>query len=348
MESREIRIASLIGNRTVSHSLFWLVILLSYPVASLGLEQSFRGALIIKLFYLPTQMIAAYLLVYYQLPKLLYRAKIGQFAISILLSMYVLSTLTHGIIDHILIPNYAQGAERTSWRKIFFEFNQGHAFFVIWVYWVPVVMASVKLIKQSLERREAMQQLEKEKIQAELDTLQAQLHPRFLSNTLKTLHRLSLAQAEEAPELIANLSDMLDYMLYQAQATRVPLAQEIEVLQTFFELESLRHNGAMRFKLNWPENQSGIQIAPLLLFSLVENALVQEEGPAQQAFEVNCNVAFSDGYLSVVILNPQHRPSAPENKDTLRQQLNGWYPNQHELRWEISNHCLKASLKLKL
>lgn len=348
MESQPTKIASLLGNRLVRHGLFWLVIILSYPIASLAMQQSFLSALIVKLFYLPTQIVAAYLLVYFQLPQLLYKKRYGYFALSIFLSAYLLGTLTHGIIDHVLVPTFSPDTERCSWQKILFGFDQADAFYVVWVYWVPVLMAIGKLLKQSLERREAMQQLEKEKIQVELDALQAQLHPRFLSNTLKTLHRLSIEQSDEAPELIAHLSDMLDYMLYQAQASRVPLAQEIEMLEIFFKLESLRQHGNMQLNTSWPVAIDGIQVAPLLLFSLIENALVQEEGPAQKPFIFECQIKYLDNHLIVHIHSTQTRPTLPNKIQSLQQQLDWLYPNQHDLTWEASTDHLKASLKVQL
>lgn len=348
MEEVNTKISRLLGNRWASHALFWLGILLSYPILSLGMEQSFSGAVIIKLFYLPTQMIAAYLLVYYQLPKLLYPGKLAAFFLSLLVSFYLLSTLTHGMVDHLLIPNFAPEAERTNWRDIFFRFQQMDAFYVIWVYWVAVAFASLKLIKQSFERKAAIQELEKEKIQVELDTLQSQLHPRFLSNTLKTIHRLSLEQSDTAPALIASLSDMLDYMLYQAQSKQVSLAQEVEILQTFFEIEALRQNGNMRLHLAWPEEVNGAQIKPLLLFSMVENALVQEERSKQEDFEFNYQMDYRNRELTVTIENTQVRSNYTEEPTALRQQLNWFYSDRHQLTWEAGPKKLRANLNVQL
>lgn len=348
MEEVNTKITRLLGNRWASHTLFWLGVLLSYPILSLGMEQSFSGAVIIKLFYLPTQMIAAYLLVYYQLPKLLYPGKITAFFFSLLASFYVLSTITHGIIDHLLIPNFAPEAERTSWRDIFFRFQQIDAFYVIWVYWVAVAFASLKLIKQSFERKAAIQELEKEKIQVELDTLQSQLHPRFLSNTLKTIHRLSVEESDAAPELIASLSDMLDYMLYQAQSKQVSLAQEVEVLQSFFEIEALRQNGNMRLQLAWPEEVNGAQIKPLLLFSMVENALVQEGSAKRADFDFSFQMAYRDQELNVSITSTQVRGINTKEPTALRQQLNWFYPDRYQLLWKTESNQLHANLNVQL
>lgn len=348
MERVNAKVGRLLSNRWASHTLFWLGVLLSYPILSLAMEQSLAGAVIIKLFYLPTQMIAAYLLVYYQLPKLLYPGKIIAFFLSLLASFYLLSTLTHGIIDHLLIPNFAPDAERTSWSQIFFGFKQIDAFYVIWVYWVAVTMASLKLIKQSLERRSAIQLLEKEKVQVELDALQSQLHPRFLANTLKTIHRLSLEQSDTAPELIASLSDMLDYMLYQARSKQVSLAQEVEILQTFFEIESLRQNGNMRLHLTWPAQVNGAQIKPLLLFSLVEEALVQEDRAKQDDFEFNFRMTYQDHELSITIDSTQSRSNYAEAPNALRQQLNWFYSDRHQLLWKAEANQLHANLNIQL
>lgn len=337
-------------NRILRHIAFWIVVTLATPVLSLAVNQPFLSSLVIKLFYLPTQIIAAYLLIYYQLPKLLYTQKYIRFFGSILLSTYVLATLTHVSEDYALIPLFASTANQCSWYDIFLGFNQGNAFYIIWLYLSPLTMASVKLIKQRFERKQAFAVLQQEKNQAELNLLKAQVHPRFLSNTLKTLYHLSLQQADEAPEVIAKLSDMLDYMLYQSQEDRVALSKEVELIQTFLELETLKHDERMQLSFHPPTHTHQVTVAPLLLLSLVEDAFSYEPEMERAPFDIQIALQVSEKQLTVSISSTQtrHLPNEDSNVTDLEQQLNLLYPQQYQLQREVSTDYYQAQLTLDL
>lgn len=343
-------IDQLLQYRSLRHLAFWIVVTLATPVLALAVNQPFLSSLVIKLFYLPTQIIAAYLLIYYQLPKLLYARKYFLFLGSILLSSYVLATLTHLIEDHALIPLFAPTAERCSLYDIFLGFNQSNALYIIWVYLIPLTMASVKLIKQRFERKRAFAVLQQEKNQAEINLLKAQVHPRFLSNTLKTLYHLSLQQADEAPEVIAKLSDMLDYMLYQSQEDRVALSKEVELIQTFLALETLKHGERMQLSFHPPTHTHQVTVAPLLLLSLVEDAFSYESEKKRAPFDIQIALQTSEKQLTVTISSTQIRNLSNDDRNVtdLERQLNLLYPQQYQLKRTESAEHYQAQLTLDL
>lgn len=337
-------------NRMLRHLAFWVVATLASPLLAIALNQPFLSSLVIRLFYLPTQIIAAYLLIYYQLPKLLYAKKYIRFSGSILLSTYVLATLTHVLEDYALIPLFASTTEQCSFHEIFLDLNQSNAFYVIWLYLIPLTMASIKLIKQRFERKQAFAILQQEKAQAELNLLKAQVHPRFLSNTLKTLYHLSLQQADEAPEVIAKLSDMLDYMLYQSQEDRVALSKEVELIQTFLELETLKHGERMQLSFYPPTTSPQMKVAPLLLLSMVEDAFVYEQEKKEAPFGIQIHLQATDQQLTLAINSTQLRGQAEKdnNEVDIQRQLDLLYPQQYRLKREISTDHYQAQLTLDL
>lgn len=335
--------------RIVRHLGFWLLITLAYPFLSLATNQDFLSALVSKLFYLPPQIIAAYLLVYYQLPQLLYRKKYLHFLGSILLSTYFLAALTHILVDYALIPLFAPTEGQSSLYEIF-SLNEPNAIYVIWLCLVPVTMASMKLIKQRFERKQAFTILQQEKAQAELNLLKAQIHPRFLSNTLKALYNLSLQQADEAPEVIAKLSEILDYMLYQSQTDRVSLDKEIELIQTFLELETLKYGERMQLSFQSPTTIHQLKVAPFLLLSMVEDAFVYQQEKGDALFHIQIDLQTNDQQLTLIINSTQSRGqfTVENNEIDIRRQLNLLYPQQHQLKREESADHYHAQLTLDL
>ncbi len=350
MKASPTIIDQFLQNRILRHLAFWVVATLASPLLAIAVNQPFLSSLVIKLFYLPTQIMAAYLLIYYQLPKLLYAQKYIRFFGSILLSTYVLATLTHFLEDYALIPLFASTAEQCSLYDIFFGLKQSNAFYIIWLYLIPLTMASVKLIKQRFERKQAFAVLQHEKNQAEINLLKAQVHPRFLSNTLKTLYHLSLQQADEAPEVIAKLSDMLDYMLYQSQEDRVPLSKEVELIQIFLELETLKHGERMQLSFPPPAHTHQVKVAPLLLLSLIEDAFSYESEKKRVPFDIQIALQASEEQLIVSINSTQirHLAHGDRNVIDLERQLNLLYPQQYQLEREESADHYHAQLTLDL
>jgi len=122
----------------------------------------------------------------------------------------------------------------------------------------------------AMERRN--RQLEKEKLASELKFLKSQLHPHFLFNALNNIYFLIKKDPDTAAEALAGFSNLLRFQLYEANNPYVSLDKEIEYLQQFAEIAQLRKGE--NFKVNWDlgTNTKNVQIAPLLLMPLIENA----------------------------------------------------------------------------
>ena len=127
-------------------------------------------------------------------------------------------------------------------------------------------------VMQRIEMERHNNQLIKEKLEAELQLLKSQLHPHFLFNALNNIYFLIKKDPDTAAEALAGFSNLLRFQLYEANNAHVPLAKEIDYLQQFAEIAQLRKGED--FKVNWtlPTHTKDIEIAPLLLMPLIENA----------------------------------------------------------------------------
>ncbi len=131
---------------------------------------------------------------------------------------------------------------------------------------------AVKLFFKSLRDREAMKELERNKLQTELDYLKYQINPHFFMNTLNNIHALVDINTEKAKQTIVVLSKLMRYVLYESNKRTVSLSKEVEFLQHYVELMRIRYTDNVKIKLSVPDEVSDIKVPPLLFVTFVENA----------------------------------------------------------------------------
>lgn len=107
---------------------------------------------------------------------------------------------------------------------------------------------------------------------AELLALRANLDPHFLFNTLNAIAEWCREDGVVAEKAVLQLSGMLRTLLEGARAARWPLERELELARTVCELHRLRDPERLRYTVVGAEHAAGIEVPPLLLLPLVDNA----------------------------------------------------------------------------
>lgn len=198
----------------------------------------------------------------------------------------------------------------------------------------------------------ANEQLQQENYQAELQLLQAQIHPHFLFNTLNNLFALTLRQSEEAPRVVERLLGLLHFVVEQGHAPLVSLPDELALLRNYVALEQLRYGTRLTVDFDAPEMPPRLGIAPLLLLPLVENAF--KHGSAEQlgAARISIRLALEPGYLTCAIHNSKSTdaPAGPGGIGlrNVRQRLQLLYPGQHQITVEVQPDAFTVQLRLRL
>jgi hypothetical protein len=186
-------------------------------------------------------------------------------------------------------------------------------------------------------RREQLQ-LRKEKSEAELQILQAQIKPHFLFNTLNTIFNSALQNGDEATaEMVTKLSNLLRFSISDARQEFISLEQEISFLKAYLDLQTARLpiSEKLRVESTFESNASSAKIPPLLLIPFVENAF-QYGISLEQASFVEIELKVEKEALAFSVKN-----SLPGRKTTqdghgtgiinARQRLNLLYPQKHRL-----------------
>jgi two-component system, LytTR family, sensor kinase len=146
--------------------------------------------------------------------------------------------------------------------------------FNLLVYWVIVsVSHAFDYYRQSRERALEASELERSLTQAKLHSLQMQLNPHFLFNTLHAISVLMHRDVDAADRMIMHLSELLRSALDHSETHEVTLRQELEFLRRYLEIEQTRFGDRLTVSMNVEPESLDALVPNLLLQPLVENAI---------------------------------------------------------------------------
>ncbi|MDZ7625338.1 MAG: histidine kinase [Ignavibacteriaceae bacterium] len=107
----------------------------------------------------------------------------------------------------------------------------------------------------------------------ELKTLKSQLNPHFMFNAMNSIRALIEEDPESAKVAITKLSNILRYSLQMERMERVPLEDEIETVKNYLDLERIRFEDRLKYKLDIDKSTQKIEIPPMMIQTLVENGI---------------------------------------------------------------------------
>ncbi|MEM1358481.1 MAG: sensor histidine kinase, partial [Bacteroidota bacterium] len=214
----------------------------------------------------------------------------------------------------------------------------------------------VKIGIDQLRSQQQVAQLKQEKTAAELSFLKAQIHPHFLFNTLNNLYTLTLEKSDEAPEVVVKLSEMLDYLLYHAKATKVPIGREIELIENYLGLEELRYGDRLQLTFHYDIDDPTAMISPLLLLSPVENAFKHGASGITERTLIRITLTVKAGQLHFQVWNTKP-PTPPVDEraytkgiglKNVSSQLDLTYPNRHVMDITDTSDDYTVDLRIEL
>jgi len=178
--------------------------------------------------------------------------------------------------------------ESIIWQKIHFNI----IICVVCVFFITHIYETFFLIKARESDKIKEEQLERSKIQAELQALKNQIDPHFMFNSLNNLTHLIDVSPEIAKQYVEDLADVYRYILRNKDNKLVLLEDEIIFLNRYFSLLSLRYSENLVLGINLTKNDySKYLIPPVSIMTAVENAVkhneVTEENPLELDIELS-------------------------------------------------------------
>ena len=149
--------------------------------------------------------------------------------------------------------------------------------------------------------------------ESELRTLESQINPHFLFNCLNSIRALVAEDPAKAQEMITRFAAILRYNLNRDLNRLVPLADEVEVATDYLALEAIRFEDRLRVRFAVTPEAARVPAPPMLLQTLVENALKHGIARLPAGGEVTVRAALEDGRLALEVENTGTlAPSDPE------------------------------------
>ena len=144
--------------------------------------------------------------------------------------------------------------------------------------------------------------------EAQLRGLRAQLNPHFLFNCLNDLREIIGENTERAQSMVTQLSALLRYSLESNQSELVPLAEELQAVKDYLALETIRFEERLRVQWSVASEAGHARVPPMLLQTLVENALKHGVARRPSGDDVAIHVRLVGEELQLEVLNSGRFP----------------------------------------
>jgi LytS/YehU family sensor histidine kinase len=312
------------------HVCFWLVYL-SYRVYDIQEYIGVRRALVYVSLPMGFALVASYIHYFFILPDWLTTKKSAPYLLKLLALLVVVTTLRI-LLENQVFPSITPDTDYYKTLKV------SRVISTVWDTLAFIVFTGMIRFTVNwfvLENRK--KQLENEKLAAELNYLKAQINPHFLFNTLHNLNYLVYSKSENATEVIIKLSNIMRYMIYEANKNEVLLQKEITYMNDYIALESLRLNQSFKLDFNIEGNTQDALVAPLVLITFLENAFKHGVSDQEENCWIKANLSVTADQIRFTV-NNKKLDKTPERErsgfglENVTKRLQLIYPERHSIR----------------
>ena len=337
------------------HLVFWLITGYFYYMVFNWNSDFPKVSFIFTIGLLPVAILETYIFNYLIIPRYLSQKKYFRFfylsAFTVLASTWLSFLIVFYALLNILLTEAALEPSLLHPELQVISLN-----------FIVFLAIAIKQVKRAFYMQIEKNELEKTKLstelklkEAELKLLKAQVHPHFLFNTLNNLYGLTLEKSDEAPKLVLQLSEILDYILYRCDAPRVSLTEDLKNLKNYIEIEKIRYSEKLDLQTDFPKDTGKLKIAPLLLLPFVENAFKHGVSHYPGTAFVRITGRIFGKKLIFGIENTQN-PLAKKNENgsngigmkNVKRRLDLLYPQKYILSVEDKNDTFSVNLTLEL
>ncbi len=281
---------------------------------------------------------------YYLLIPLLYlRKKTFTYILSVIGSLVVI------ILFSIICSYLFNDLSGNTSRPMPPVFDHSILLFVV----VLFVSLGLRMNAEWKKTEEEKVKIEKEKLNAELSYLKAQVNPHFLFNTLNVIYTLATLKSEQTAEAVMKLSKLMRYVILDAHTPFVPLEKELAYIRNFIELHRLRlaNNNQIDFRISG--NTEGLQISPFILIPFVENA-IKHGTSTIEPMTISIEITLLNNELQFNVKNnkltikSETQNSTGVGIENTRKRLEMIYKKKHNLQINETGKTFEVKLNLFL
>jgi two-component system, LytTR family, sensor kinase len=200
------------------------------------------------------------------------------------------------------------------------------------------------------KKKKDAEEANRRRLEAELALLKSQINPHFLLNTLNNLYSIALTEPEKTPDALLKLSEMVKYILYDCQQSKISLTKDLAFIQNYIDLQRMRL--AENMQIQYHSEIGNGEIEPMILIPFIENAF-KHGLTAKKPCEINISIKIEPDKLMLLVENEIYSSKTNEigqisgiGLENTKQRLEHSYPNKHFLTIEKEGDFHKVSLVL--
>ncbi|MGP8308642.1 sensor histidine kinase [Vibrio sp. YIC-376] len=161
--------------------------------------------------------------------------------------------------------------------------------------------------KQAIAQRE-LETIKREKAEQEralvlsqLKQMQSQIEPHFLFNTLANISALMSQDVDKAKQMLEQLTALLRATLKNSREERTTIENEIALIDAYLAIQQIRLGDRLSYSIEVEEGLGQIELPPMMLQPLVENAIIHGIEPKREGGEVNLRIKCEHQLLQVEV-----------------------------------------------
>ena len=343
------------------HLGFWIVLYLVpfidprgvHPINKLNLAFFLDPHIVINhcffivLFYLNSEVFV---------PKLLINKKTISYFLVVVFSLILIIFITFSIFPLFKLPHLPGPKPRLPHTEIL-RINQAISL-LFPLLLIVLVSTLYRLLMNKYKSEKKQKEKENEQLKTELSFLRSQISPHFIFNALNSSIILVRKQSEKAEESLMKLASLMRYMLYESDSEKITIADEIEYIENFIDLQIIRFERTVKInrKIEVDECLSSDFIESMLLIPFIENAfkhgtLVMKDPVIEIKIKTENNHLILTTKNKFSLRLNQHGQTDKNHGiglSNVKRRLELLYPDKHELKLNTDGEYFNVYLSIQI
>ncbi len=212
---------------------------------------------------------------------------------------------------------------------------------------------TMSFVKELYDRLLLQKKAEHQRDKAKLAVFRAQISPHFLFNTLNTLYSLVLGTSQKAEVAFVKFTEILKYTYTSIDKDKTTVEAEANYINSYIDLQKIRLGDCTKVVFSKEIDDSGMEIPPMILLTLVENAFKYGSSTSRE-----CTVCISvslkkgilefESYNKIMKNSEEFRSDMPVGMENCRATLSAFFPGKHSLDAFEENGGYRVRLSIDL
>jgi sensor histidine kinase YesM len=264
-------------------------------------------------------------------------------SLMLFLSTSLIPSIAMAIFTYVV---YVDTMNREGFHRLIIGFL---VFMVIGIIRALISFFILKEKEIKIENDLQLSRLRELKTKAELNALHSKINPHFLYNSLNSIAGLAKTDADKTEQMALLLSKLFRYSINKEQSDWSTLAEEMEMVQIYLEIEKVRFDDRLVFSIDLPDNLKPVRVPRFMIQPLVENAI--KHGTSQLVGQGRVDIIIRQNACWLEIAVSDNGPDFPAELfpgfglQGVYDKLEILYPNRFELHF---THAPQKQILIKL